>query len=782
MSGSERPLGDLRLLLPAVVAWVTVAVVVAVIPDPSAKDLAGPAVAGVVLSACGGVIAIRRRAQPIAMAIVVMFGSMSVAALAASIHVSALAQEPLASWAKARCDVVVEGVVTTEPQTFLARQAAVWQDSQIIQAGLATTRVTCTQKVTDIQVPLLVRVKDRAHLPPPGSIVSAQGRLLTSASPSSAALLMADAIKVRAGPGVLDALTHAMRMGLQKAMAHVPVAPGALVAGLAVGDDSALPPDTAQDMQSAGLSHLSAVSGGNVAIVLGLVLGLAGLARLALHWRVVLGLSALVAFVVLVGPQPSVLRSAVMGAVIVLSLLTGGRRAGPSVLAAAVIVLVVVSPDIAVTWGFALSVLATGGLIMLSPAIERLLARWRVTCTWPLRLRQGVALTCAAQVATLPALAAMGAFAGWASLPSNLLAEPVVAPITVLGLLAALVAPWWPGAATLLVWVAAIPARWLLWVAHSCLQLPFASVGWPTGVTGVMLCAAIVVAIVVGRYVQRRWHPRRCWWIAMAGVALAGCVVALGGRRDWPPPGWFLIMCDVGQGDAIILRSAEHEGVLVDTGPDPARVDRCLHDAGISRLPAIVLTHFHADHVNGLPGALRDRSIGSILVTPIREPASDARDVDTWSRGIPVSIITAGDMRMIGDVSWRALWPARVLHTGSVPNNASVVLDAVVAGERVLLTGDVEREAQSAVLSNLHAFDVVKVPHHGSSNAVDDLAKKAPVPFALISVGAGNSYGHPAPSTVEAWVASGATVLRTDLSGDIAMVKSPAGLAAVTRG
>ncbi|MCX8527797.1 MAG: hypothetical protein ORN20_06615, partial [Candidatus Nanopelagicales bacterium] len=126
--------------------------------------------------------------------------------------------------------------------------------------------------------------------------------------------------------------------------------------------------------------------------------------------------------------------------------------------------------------------------------------------------------------------------------------------------------------------------------------------------------------------------------------------------------------------------------------------------------------------------------------------------------------------------------PARVLHTGSVPNNASVVLDAVVAGERVLLTGDVEREAQSAVLSNLHAFDVVKVPHHGSSNAVDDLANKAPAPFALISVGAGNSYGHPAPSTVEAWARLGATVLRTDLSGDIAMVTSPTGVAAVPRG
>lgn len=773
---------DLRLLLPAACAWLTVAVVLLLVPQPLRGTLGIPALSGIAASVCAGAAVLRRRASPAAVIFVVVLASVSVAMLAATLHAASLAAEPVASWAAARLDVMVEGVATTEPREHTNRQAAVWQQARSSDVGLATTRLSSARGVVDVQVPLLMRVGDGVRIPPPGAIVSVHGRLLPGKSSSTAGLVVVSSIDVRAGPGPLDVATHAMRAGLEAAVAHVPAAPGALVAGLAIGDDSALPPDTAQDMRSAGLSHLTAVSGGNVAIVLGIVLGLAGLARLSLHWRALLGLAALGGFVVLVGPQPSVLRSAVMGGVIVLSLLTGGRRAGPSVLALAVLILVVVSPDVAVTWGFTLSVLATGGLILLAPTVLLWLGAWPGTRRLPMRIREGLALTLAAQVATLPALVAMGAFAGWASLPANLLAEPVVAPITVLGLVASVVAPWWAGAASVIVWVAAIPARWLVWVAHASLQLPFASVGWPTGVSGEALCGAVILVLVLSRRVHGGWLAKSRRWIAMAGVSVLALAIALGGRRTWPPPDWFLIMCDVGQGDAIILRASDHEGVLVDAGPEPARVDRCLNDAGITRLPAIVLTHFHADHVDGLPGALRSRSVGVVLVTPVREPAADARDVDAWTQGLPVSTVTAGDMRTIGAVSWRALWPARVIRAGSVPNNASIVLDAVVSGERVLLAGDVEREAQSALLPSLHAFDVVKVPHHGSGNALPDLTTRAPAPIALISVGAGNPYGHPAQQTVDAWVQSGALVLRTDLSGDIAVVHSPAGIAAVTRG
>lgn len=770
---------DARLLGPAAAAWVASALALTCVPPPGRPGLAIPATAALVGCAVAGALLVRSR-SPWTQALVAICAAASAAVLSSALHSSALTSPPLPDWAAAHRTVTVEGVVTTEVRVRTRTGAAVWQGTTVRQAGLASTRISSAVGTIDVQVPIVMRLGERMAAPPPGSLVTVRGRLLPSST--AAGTLIADGILVRAGPGIIDAAAHAVREGLHRATSMVPRAPGALVAGLATGDDSDLPTDVADDMQAAGLTHLTAVSGGNVAIVLGLVLGAAEILRLSLLWRVAMGLAALGGFVVLVGPQPSVLRSAAMGAVIVVSLLSGGRRRGPSVLASAVLVLVIASPDLAVSWGFALSALATAGLILLAPRIEAGLAAWSPCRRWPERIRQGVALTAAAQAATLPVLAAMGAFAGWASLPANLLAEPVVAPITVLGLLAAVVSPWWPFAAGLLVQVAAVPAQWLVWIAHASLQLPFASVGWPVGMGGVALCAVVVTAFLLARQVHRRWRPRRRWWLATSVLAIAALVVAGGGRRAWPPPGWFMIMCDVGQGDAVLLRSGQGQAVLVDTGPDPDLVDRCLHDAGIARLPAIVLTHFHADHVNGLPGALRQRSVGTVLVTPIREPLSDFRDVETWTRGLAVSTVTAGDTRVIGEVSWRALWPARRIDAGSVPNNASIVLDVVVAGERVLLTGDVEREAQADLVQHLHPFDVVKVPHHGSSNQSADLPTRAPARIALVSVGVGNPYGHPSPTTIEAWARTGALVLRTDLGGDIAIVRTPTGPVAVTRG
>jgi len=135
-------------------------------------------------------------------------------------------------------------------------------------------------------------------------------------------------------------------------------------------------------------------------------------------------------------------------------------------------------------------------------------------------------------------------------------------------------------------------------------------------------------------------------------------------------------------------------------------------------------------------------------------------------------------------VAWRSLWPRRIIHAGSVPNNASIVLVADVAGYRLLLMGDVEPEAQAAIGPDLIGLnvDVMKVPHHGSRYQASELTTWAPAPVALISVGAGNDYGHPAPETVAAWRGIGALVARTDENGDCAVVPTDgSGVALVVR-
>jgi competence protein ComEC len=257
-------------------------------------------------------------------------------------------------------------------------------------------------------------------------------------------------------------------------------------------------------------------------------------------------------------------------------------------------------------------------------------------------------------------------------------------------------------------------------------------------------------------------------------------------RRGWPPDGWFLIMCDVGQGDALIVRAGPAEALVVDAGPDPDAVDACLDAAGITTVPAVILTHFHADHVRGLRGVLRGRSVAAVLATPIREPQEEADAVDAAlaNTGITVEEVTAGDARSAGEAGWHTIWPRRRIAAGSLPNNASLVMVLTVAQHRILLTGDIEPEAQAAVAADLQGqhFDVVKVPHHGSRYQSALLTSWAPAPVALISVGADNDYGHPAPETLDAWTAVGALVARTDRDGDVAVVSSDIGLGVVTRG
>jgi competence protein ComEC len=606
----------------------------------------------------------------------------------------------------------------------------------------------------------------------------------------------------------------------------MPPREAALARGFVLGDDDGLDQAAKENFIRSGLSHLTAVSGENVTLLALLAMPILAAFGIPLRERLVWVVGLIAIYVPLAGSAPSIERAAVMGVAGLLATLSGRRASRLYALGLALVVTLAIKPAVAADVGWQLSFAAVLGILLLAaPIREWLLARLGGGA-WRRALAEGIAVTVAATIATAPLIAYVFEELSLTSLAANVLALPAVAPAMWLGMVSAALAqvPGIPLApingldALLLAYIAQI-AAW-------CGRPDWAVLHVQIGLAAMLAAyAAMAAAIVFGARLSRarrlaaarstrafvlgsEYEPERRTQsgdsdgafvlcpeyrptrpsrsaerlrvrpkLVVLGVAVVLAAVGLlsvrplfGGSHGsevsaGPPPGLRVEVLDVGQGDAILLQPREAPAVLVDGGPPGDELVAKLHDEGVERLGAAVVTHDQSDHAAGIAEAL-----GRVPISRLVYGRLDRRFLATArADGASPDQVAAGTTLRSGSLRLEVIWPPSTLLAEDPPDTDPNLLALVIRARwhhfSMLLTADAEAESTPL---DPGPIEVLKVAHHGSDDTgLGPLLDRIRPRLAVISVGADNPYGHPTPGTLATLAAHRVPTLRTDLDGTI---------------
>ncbi|MBB5597704.1 ComEC/Rec2 family competence protein [Neomicrococcus lactis] len=531
----------------------------------------------------------------------------------------------------------------------------------------------------------------------------------------------------------------------------------ALLPGMVMGDRSGQSDELEQAMKDAGLAHLTAVSGANCSLILGFIALLLRSMSLP-RWVVVLGcMLGLLAFVFIVYPEPSVVRAAVMGSIAALAVFAGRSQQALAALSVSVTVLLMIDPLYANEPAFQLSVCATAGIVIIGRPLAALMARFL-----PDWLAQALAVALAAQIACLPVLTLLAPqFSTWSTV-ANIVVSPLIPFITVLGTLALLLGALSPALPLPLIWVSGILSSIVGAIGRWFAGLPFAVLEWPEGTPGALVACTITALLAVGLWSVHRPMLRALLITGSAAVLLAA-LVPLSKLVPVSVGEWSIAMCDVGQGDGFVIRTGLQEGIVIDSGPDPALMDQCLKQLDITTVSVLFITHLHADHAGGISGVMHGRTVERIYYSTA-EPLGLASNEKPGTTVIEQ--IHARSQGGIANVSWTVISPES---PASTENDASLVIQFSIRGWQLLATGDIEADAVQSIIRSQPdgtlKTNILKISHHGARNGGTAILEAAHPGLALISVGADNTYGHPAPNILEKLEQLGIPAVRTDLQG-----------------
>ena len=652
--------------------------------------------------------------------------------------------------------VQIEGVIQTDPVT---KEGNVVGSNKLNDQYSALLKLT---KIGQVKVDLPTRIKfDLSQKITIDQAIRTQARVIKSKERKVAALLIStETIEVIGSARKIFTTTTVIRESFKGLIK--PTDAGSLIPGLVLGDTSLQSPSFIKQMRRVGLSHLTAVSGANFALVATFLLWFLQYFIKRLRLRLYLVFFILLIFIFLVRPTPSVLRAAVMTAVVLIAKVLGDKSFGIPSLGCAISLLVLIDPFQAIDPGFALSVLATAGILLFPQYLNSKLERY-IKIPWIL---DAILIPVSATIFCFPVIILLSNQFSLATIPANILVAPVIAPITILGFIAAILSPAAGFISHSIILIITPLASWIVWV---CEQMnKFSVVAFNQ--SGAFLVIFLILAIL---FLARKRI------IAIFLLTIFGLQLFLT-SFIWPGPDWQIANCDVGQGDGLVVNLGRGSGLVIDTGPDPEKIDRCLHQLKIKKIPLLILTHFHADHVGGVSSVIKGRDIGEVWISNNLQPEQSSKLVMNLLSGIKTRTVKAGDSFAFpaNTLSIKVLWPnadgqdfQSLPGDGSEINNSSIALLIKTRDLSLFTAGDIEPPVQEIITNSgdLTPVDVLKVSHHGSSYQYLPMLDLLKPKVALISVGAGNRYGHPSPDLITQLQDREISVWRTDQSGGLAL-------------
>ncbi|MFP4636592.1 MAG: ComEC/Rec2 family competence protein, partial [Nitriliruptoraceae bacterium] len=575
------------------------------------------------------------------------------------------------------------------------------------------------------------------------------------------ALLDVHSFEPSGRPGIAARVSEHVRERVRAAATHhLDDRVGGLLVGFVTGDTRLLPDEDRANMEATALTHLTAVSGSNVAIVIAGVVGAVTLLGAGARGRWAAVALAVPWFAYLTRFEPSVMRAGTMAALLLVADARGQARDARHALGVAVLVLLLVDPLLAGSLGLVLSATATAGVLVIAPVVRR-----RLPDRLPRPLATLVSITVGVQVAVVPVVLASFGELTLASIPANLVAVPaamVAATLSFIGTVLALVHVELGAVAFAL----AAPGSWVTLTAADGL----AGVG---GVAELGRPATILALLGGCGWLLSRPRGRVARWWALATTvglvaAMLPAVTATLPRNDFT-----VTAIDVGQSDAFLLESPSTR-VLVDAGGDDSAA-RWLRTNGRRALDLVVVTHPHLDHVGGIAEVLETVEVGMVWAAPLATELPEAAEVHQVAaeRGVPVRAPVAGEETVIGDLYIEVLHPPPgrpYRHEQSELNDSSYVLRFHHGEQRVLATGDVEAAAQRDLLDGdveQLAAELMTVPHHGATTTEPAFITAVGAQIGLIGVGADNRHGHPHECILELLARDKVEVHRTDLDGTV---------------